>query len=60
MPPVMVYMIVSGLGYDYFGRRVIVFFSLITGGIFVIVTPYTASSIYPWLYIVKVLYTILT
>lgn len=60
MPPVMVYHLISGFVYDLFGRRVAILITLLLGGIFTFLTPFTAPSIYPWFLIIKILYTMFT
>ena len=53
----MVLVFIGGFAYDIFGRRITIFLCFMMCSIVCFFTPYTSPTIYPWLLIVKILYT---
>jgi len=48
----------AGYLFDIMGRRLTLFLAFFTSSCFLLTVPYTSPSVYPWLLIVRILFTI--
>lgn len=53
----MVIVFIGGFTFDIFGRRITIFLCIFLSSIICFFTPYTSPTVYPWLLIVKICYT---
>lgn len=57
VPAQMAIVLIAGYGYDIFGRRVTIFTCLVVASVAAFFMPYTSPTVYPWLFLCKLLCT---
>lgn len=56
-PAQIICLFLAGFTYDIMGRKVTILVCFVISGIAGFFTPYASPNVYPWLFVIKVLYT---